>query len=97
MNTTPRLLVVLLAISTLAGCSTLETRNARLTRELQTTGLAAAAKLHDQAGRLFDDRLVVCNLRAAELAPARVALCVSVGNLLNLQRRPVKPAEIATS
>jgi len=68
MNALFRRTVVLLAISALAGCSTLETRDARLTRELQTPGLVAAARLHEQAGKLSDDRLVVCNLRAAELA-----------------------------
>jgi len=64
------LLVVVASLALLAGCANTEQRNARVTRELQTPGLVSAQRLIAQAGRpsANEDRFVVSNLRAAELA-----------------------------
>ncbi|MFZ4682526.1 MAG: esterase/lipase family protein [Terrimicrobiaceae bacterium] len=65
-----RLGFVALALAVLSGCTTVEQRDARIARKLQSSDLVSGGRLLAEARgyQQTADRFVVCNLRAAELA-----------------------------
>ena len=66
----PQFGLAALALAVLSACTALEQRDGRIARQLQVPGLVSARRLLVEGGRhpQAPDRIMVCHLRAAELA-----------------------------